>query len=57
MIFVFLCLAISLSMIISRSIYVVANDIISFFLHENLTNILLYIYTMPSLFIHLLMDI
>ena len=32
MVFVFLCLT-SLSMIISRFIYVAANDIISFFFH------------------------
>ena len=54
MIFVFLLLT-SLSMIISRSIYVAANDIISFFLQ--LSNIPLCICTTFSLFIPLLMDI
>ena len=54
MIFVFLCLT-SLSMIVSRSIHVAANGIISFFLW--LSNIPLYICTTSSLSIPLLMDI
>ena len=52
--FVFLCLT-SLSMIISRSIRVAADGILSFFLW--LSNIPLCIYTKSSLSAYLLMDI
>ena len=53
MMFVFLYLA-DLSVIISKSFHVVANDIISIFLW--LSNIPLYVCTMSSLSIPLLMD-
>ena len=45
----------SLSMMISRSIHVAVNGIISFFL--SLCNISLCVYEASSLLIHLLMDI
>ena len=54
MVFVFLLLTL-LGMIISRSIHVVANDIIAFFFIAS--NIPLYTCTTSSLSIHLSMDI
>ena len=51
--FVFVCLS-SPSMVISRSIQVAANDIISFLW---LSSIPLYVYTTSSLSIHLLLNI